>query len=133
MTKSHTIGIRIKREFWTSGAHSVAREQGRFIRVRKWTGKESSREVREYIFNKYISTDSNLPYGYVVTAKEAIGEKAKPHMVFSEKYIDLGSVGSPERKRFYRSVKELFTKYKLKLRNLKLIASYDNHLGIRLQ
>ena len=133
MGKSHSTGIRIQREFWSSGAHTVARDSGRFVRVSRWTGKESTAEMYDNIYDKHLSTNINDTYLYVITARDGGGGKAKPHTVFSDVHIDLGTQHSKERKRFYRTVKELFTKYKLKLTHLKLLATYDNHLGIRLQ
>jgi len=64
--------IRVKREIWKNGrAYSVAREYGRWVKVKKWHTKKDTEEVKTYVVyiqtypeKKYRKPLPKKPYGY---------------------------------------------------------------------
>jgi len=64
--------ISVKREIWKNGrAYSVARESGRWVKVKKWHTKKDTEEVKTYVVyiqaqpeKKYRKPLPTKPYGY---------------------------------------------------------------------
>jgi hypothetical protein len=64
--------ISVKREIWKNNrAYSVARESGRWVKVKKWHSKKDTEEVKTYVIyikqypeKKYRKPLPSKPYGY---------------------------------------------------------------------
>ena len=85
----HSTDVFVKRENWSNGYHAVARQQGRFVATKKWTGSETTEHVLNLV-RKDVFSEQRTRYTYLIRAQNP-DDETRNLAVFAKYRIFTGS------------------------------------------
>ena len=108
----HSTDIYVKRENWSTGYHTTARQQGRFVATKKWTGSESTEHVLNLV-RKDVFSEQRTRYTYLVHAQNP-DDETRNLAVFAKYRIFTGS-----KRRAKLDIKPIYAEANAKYRECK--------------